>query len=491
MIKLNNVNFSYQEDKKILKNINLLIESGKVIVLAGKSGCGKTTLLKILNGLIPHFVPGTIEGEVTINEKDIRELTFSDISMITGTVFQNPKAQFFCMNSTNELAFESENNGVDPELIKEQIKKCSEKMNISHLLNKDISKLSGGQKQIIACASISILSHDVILLDEPTANLDIQAIQKIKELIAVWKSEGKTIIVAEHRLSYLINLLDELIILENGEITDILNHNEVATMTNKQFNEVGLRSPWAPMLTIDDNEKNHSNDYIEFENIKFKYKYAEDSILDIPFLKIPKGKVTALIGNNGCGKSTLAKYLAGLEKNYFHKFFFLNNKILMSKEVFMVFQDVNNQLSANTVLSEWEICSKKCRDFERESTQLLKELNLEINQEMNPQNLSGGEKQRVAIGEGVIAQSEILILDEPTSGLDYFNMIRIVEVIKKLMKKKKFTVLLITHDYDFLLRLANEVVVLENGRVSDQFELNNNSLSKSTLYFKGSEFKIE
>ncbi|MHD0396637.1 ABC transporter ATP-binding protein [Staphylococcus simulans] len=488
MISIENLTFSYEEGKPILKNINMHINKGNIIVLAGRSGCGKTTLLKLLNGLIPHFMNGIMEGNVTINGKDIQSLTFKDISLYTGTVFQNPKSQFFCMNTTNELAFESENSGMNPDLIKENIMQCTEKMCINHLLNKNLTELTGGQKQMIACASVSIFSHDIIILDEPTANLDVQSIHKIKALITLWKEQGKTIIVAEHRLHYLIDLLDELIILEEGAVKWHFNQADIQKMSNERFNAIGLRSPWSMILEPGYYTENSSESYIEIENIKFKYKHDENDVLNIPKIKLPIGKVTALIGNNGCGKSTLANYLAGLEKDKPPKAYYKKKKIKLEKEIFMVFQDVNNQLSADTVLNEWKTCSKKCKDFENEAKRLLKKLNLEDVKEMNPQCLSGGEKQRVAIGEGVLSQSKLLILDEPTSGLDFINMIHIVKVIKALIENKHITVLLITHDYEFLSRLADEVIVLKNGRVYDQYELNQHTLASVNHYFKGSDF---
>lgn len=220
MIQLENVTFTYNgsEEKGNLKNINLSIRQGEVILLCGESGCGKTTLTRLINGLIPWYYEGELNGIIKVDGKEIREQPLHILSRKIGSVFQNPRSQFFNVDTTSEIAFSCENQGLPEDEIRERIHQTVSLFQIENLIDRNIFHLSGGEKQKIACASVSAGEPEIFVLDEPSSNLDVAAIEDLKHIISCWKSAGKTVIIAEHRLYYLMELADRIIYMQNGEI---------------------------------------------------------------------------------------------------------------------------------------------------------------------------------------------------------------------------------------------------------------------------------
>lgn len=205
MIELQDITFRYKdsEQENSLQNINLSIPTGEVVLLCGKSGCGKTTITRLLNGLVPHFYEGNLSGKVLINGRNIAEQPIHETARMVGSVFQNPRSQFFNIDSTSEVVFGCENMGVAVPKIEELLSQTAHTFHIENLLGRNLFQLSGGEKQKIACASVSMAEPDIFVLDEPTSNLDWESIKNLKDIISVWKKQGKTIVIAEHRLSYL------------------------------------------------------------------------------------------------------------------------------------------------------------------------------------------------------------------------------------------------------------------------------------------------
>ncbi|MEM5780799.1 MAG: ABC transporter ATP-binding protein, partial [Lawsonibacter sp.] len=209
MIELNHVSFQYlNADSGSLRDVSLRVERGECVLLCGQSGCGKTTLTRLVNGLIPHYYDGELSGEASVGGMDVKNAELYETARLVGSVFQNPRSQFFCVDTTGEIAFGCENLGLPPEEIDRRVDCAARELCATDLLGRSIFHLSGGEKQKIACASVSAMEPEVFVLDEPTSNLDIDAIENLKETLRLWKAQGKTILIAEHRLYWLRDLCD-------------------------------------------------------------------------------------------------------------------------------------------------------------------------------------------------------------------------------------------------------------------------------------------
>ena len=219
MIELKNITFSYERrEQGGLRNINLTVKNGECILLCGRSGCGKTTITRLVNGLIPRFYDGELTGQVVIDGKDIADLTMYEISEKVGSVFQNPRTQFFNTDSDSEIAFGLENQGMPTEELRQRVETTAADLEIQSLRNRSLHALSGGEKQKVAFASVYAMNPDIYLLDEPSSNLDMDAIQDLRKHLKLVKQQGKTILIAEHRLYYLMDVVDRIVYMEQGQI---------------------------------------------------------------------------------------------------------------------------------------------------------------------------------------------------------------------------------------------------------------------------------
>ena len=485
MIELKNVTFEYGSAEGAaggigetvsngsLKNINLKINEGEFVLLTGGSGCGKTTILRLINGLIPNFFEGSLEGSVTVDGFDVSHAELYDTAKSVSTVFQNPRSQFFNVDTTSELAFACENQGMEEGEILRRIDNTVAELHLEPLMNRSLFDLSGGQKQKIACTSVAVTGNKIILLDEPSANPDLRTIDELSGLLKKWKNEGKTIIVAEHRISYLWDLADRTVVLKGGQIVRELSRAQMDTISEEELHELGLRSARqteatnrGPELVSGSNAKetlkqvqgdisivqHDSGDttcFLTLQNFRYKYKNGYLA-LNIPQMQIPVGKITAITGNNGDGKTTLLNCLCGLGrrskgsllyngKNY--------NRRQRQKLIFLVMQDVNHQLFTESVLDE--VLISQAEENEEEARRILATLDLEAFADRHPQSLSGGQKQRVAVASAIASGRDIMLFDEPTSGLDYTHMLQIGEILRSLKDQGK-TVIVVTHDRELI-----------------------------------------
>ena len=465
MITFKDVSFRYRGSKRkeALSGLNFHINKGETVLFCGGSGCGKSTITRIMNGLIPHFYKGDLTGTVTIDGEDLKGKTLYEINRNTGSVFQNPRTQFFNLDTDAELVFGGENRGMELEEIEENRDRAVTRFQMEDLLHRNIMELSGGQQQRVACASIYCTDPEIYVLDEPTSNLDEASIEALRETLEKLKAEGKTIIVAEHRLYFLKNLADRIFYLKNGRLEEVYTAEEFQKLSQDAIHAMGLRSLDQPKREPLGEKQGKTDGELTVKNLSVRYTdrvKGTKKEINLGNIRIPYGEVVAVIGKNGIGKSTFSRALAGLQKGCRAeilkegKVFGKKDRI---KNCYLVMQDVNHQLFCESVEKEITLGSRE-RD-EARLAELLKRLDLQDLKDTHPMDLSGGQKQRVAIGAALYSGKRILILDEPTSGLDYGQMIRVAEALKEA-KKDVDVILLITHDVELMNACCTAVLDL-------------------------------
>ena len=458
MIEIRELSFKYKGGFNYsLKGINLNVKKGECILLCGRSGCGKSTLLKLMNGIIPEFYNGDISGSVMVNGMNTFTAPIYKLSKNVGSVFQNPKTQFYTTNTTDEIAFGLENYGIEREVINERIKEVEKELHLEKLMNKNIFNLSGGEKQKIAIASIYALNPEIFILDEPSSSLDVKSMKELSLTIKKLKSLGKTIVIAEHRLWYLKDIVDRATYLENGKIIREYSMDEIENLSEDERMRTGLRhSDYKAIERFDDFETSNKGTLLELKNLIFKRNTK--IILSIEDLKFCYGNIIGIVGENGIGKSTLAKIICGLYKENKGKILKddenLNIKSRLNESL-LIMQEVNYQLFTDSVKDEIVLTSNIKDDYVLDTW--LKDMELKNISDRNPHTLSGGQKQRVIILSALLSDKKILFFDEPTSGLDYRNMKIVAKNIKKVKEEDKL-VLIISHDVEFLELVCDEVI---------------------------------
>lgn len=478
MIEFKNLTFEYETEgvKKGVYDINMTINQGACIVLTGPSGSGKTTLTRLMNGLAPNFFKGEMKGQVLIKGQNISEQGIEETASLVGSVFQNPRTQFFNVDTTSELAFGCENLGMPVDEIKERLYQVSRMMNLDKLVDRSIFELSGGEKQRIACGSVLAVYPEILLLDEPSASLDFESIKHLKNVIVKLKAMGKTIVISEHRLHFLMDVADKFYLMENGYIIDCLTSDMINSYSNDMLADLGLRA--SDLDDLQNRPLNHV-DYEPYLHIKHLDLRRKDFQLCVRNLTLNKHEVIGIIGHNGAGKSTFIKALSGLIKS--DSFISINNKKLKENEriqsSMIVMQDVNSQLFTESVEDEIKLSLEK-----DDHQDLLINLNLDDIKDLHPQSLSGGQKQRVAIASALASKKDFLFFDEPTSGLDYSNMIRFSQLIRQ-MKYQVKNLMIITHDIELILKTCDRILVLDQGQVVDDYLLDESGLDKLVSFF--------
>lgn len=464
MITIRDVSFTYSGcETDGIRRINLEISKGECILLCGRSGCGKTTLTRLINGLIPAFYAGTLTGSVRIENQDVTELPLYKIAQRVGSVFQNPRTQFFNVDTDSEIAFGIENEGRPQERLIQRVRQTAEELHIENLRGRNIFELSGGEKQKIAFASVYAMNPDIYVLDEPSSNLDSESIAALQSYIQKIKMQGKTVIVAEHRLYYLTGIADRIVYMEKGEIAGIFTPAEFKSLSSGRRHRMGLRAPdlneVRPDCALDaaavQNGTAHERLELEVKNVSL-YRKKKLILQNLSF-SARAGEIIAITGANGAGKTTFVRALCGLHKETAGSFLW-NGKALKPKErlkrAYMVMQDVNYQLFAESVEAE---CSFGLKAVKAESVKAaLDALHLSALRTRHPVSLSGGQKQRVAVAAGRVSGKPLLVFDEPTSGLDYDSMAQVSTLIRSLAAHR--IVFIVTHDYEFIYKTCTRVL---------------------------------
>ena len=490
MISFNHVSYRYPfQDTDAVSDLTFNVSPGSVVLVTGVSGCGKTTLMRLANGLCPHYYEGTLSGNVKIFGKDTQTSSVSEISELVGTLFQDPEDQFFALNVRDEMGFALKTAGIDAKTVEKRIDDVAQRLRISELLKNSISALSEGQKQRVALAEILVTLPRALILDEPSANLDPEATARLAQELNTLKNAGYAILVVDHRLHWLKDVADEVIVMKEGRICrrgffEILNDETLRR-------EYGLRDAEvidvreilpetdrhncvleAKGLTFDYEHSNHEKGIARFKKLFSSTVAPSDRpvLLENINFTLPIG-ITALIGDNGSGKTTLARLITGLNRGEGE--LFVRGRLMPSNELLkhagLVLQNADHQLQMRSVREKIRACLFAAgQDAENESQieSLLDTFSLLPLADRHPQSLSGGQKQRLVIACALAKDPDILILDEPTSGLDGENMKRVASVLNQAAADGK-AVLLITHDLELLALCAQRALRMHSLKQSN------------------------
>lgn len=443
-IMIRDLTFSYGGNGNQLEHISLDIAAGEVIVMTGPSGSGKSSLTRVINGLIPYFYEGDLSGEVFVDGKPLKEIPSWARGKIAGNVFQDPRSQFFANEVAGEIAFGCENYGYSHEDIQNHVHR----------------------------AAAEAIDPEIYVMDEPSANLDIASTYRFADIIRDLKQQGKTIIIAEHRLYYLMDLADRFLCVQKGKIVREFTAQQMKALSNEEIRALGLRTP--DLHQIEQAEiPSAATSEVVLEVKKLNHSFGETIVAKDVDFQCRKGEVVALIGPNGTGKSTIGRILAGLLKEKSGEVV-LFGKHCRSKgrlgKVWYIPQDLDSQLFGEDLLDELTTGAEVSPERKKAAEEILEALELMPFVKQHPSTLSGGQKQRLALGVALMHEAPIIVLDEPTSGLDGTNMRNVSRMIRKLAKMGR-TIIVITHDAECALACCERAIRLENGCITDDFQI--------------------
>ena len=527
MIEVQELTFKYKNAKKnALQDISLKVDDGDFIGIIGESGAGKTTFCSILNGLIPHHYEGDFYGSVKIDGVDTFDTKPDKLALKVGSVFQDIESQIISQFVEEEILFGLENFGVPADQIEQRIVSALDALGIGELRHREISSLSGGQKQKVVIAAILALEPDILVLDEPTGELDPASSFQIFTLLKKLNEEkGITIIIAEQKIMLLCEFAKKLLVLEEGkmvhlgEIRSTLTHQRemeeagincprVVTLTTEMkkqelipdgvlqpnstcvnakeaaeliqkciSNKPSKESKTEANLSQNDNDKkddgntgNNENAVIEFKNVCFAYNEAS-FVKDIN-LTVQKGDFISLIGSNGAGKTTFSKLCNGLIKPDSGDVFVLGKNTKkekvsnLAKHIGFLFQNPDRQICCDTVKKEITFSLKNngvpAKETEERVNKIISDFGFSPDAE--PFNLSRGQRQHLCLAGLIALNPEILVLDEPTTGLDYRECMYVMQRIKEL-NEQGTTVIMVCHDMEVVLDFAKRVAVMDRGQI--------------------------
>jgi energy-coupling factor transporter ATP-binding protein EcfA2 len=508
IISFKNFNFKYANLKSsTLKNINLDIEPGEKILIAGPSGSGKSTLAHCINGLIPFTYKGTITGQLIVNGIKPYEKSIYEVSNCVGTILQDQDAQFVGLSVGEDVAFSYENNNVSIDEMHAGVKSALNRVGMLPFINETPQSLSGGEKQKVSIAGILTTNANIMLFDEPLANLDPASTNKALDIIDSIHNNGeKTVIVVEHRIEDVIaHNYDKLVLMDSGEIVAIGTPDDI--LASNLLSKYGLREPlylevlkkcginiskkdkiskiensikYKDALLKEYGKLKIKNELAEeipilsLKNISFKYYKDEPyNIKNISF-DINKGEVLSVLGNNGAGKSTIMKIICGINKDIEGNLILDGksmNKLSIKKRaesIGYVMQNPNHMITKDLIFDEVAFGLKnsgfKDKEISEKVEETLKICGLYAYRNWPISALSYGQKKRVTIASILVMNPKIIILDEPTAGQDHRNYVEFMKFLE-LLKNKGISIVIITHDMHLALEYADRAIVINNGTV--------------------------
>jgi len=450
-------------------------------MLAGSSGCGKTTLMRCINGLIPYTYHGELTGGISLYGKDALQIPMADLSQLVGTILQDPERQIIGSYVLNEVAFGLENLAVQREEINQRIDEALNYLGIYHLKGRETFSLSGGEKQKVALAGVLAMRPKILLLDEPLASLDPASAWEALHLFRRLADEGMSILLVEHRVDDVLAINpDTVLYMEEGEqvyygqpagLMDVVDYHQIKLPAKIVFERAKNDPPsgYHPVIQ----KENSPKTLVSFQNVSFKYDLSLPEVLhDINF-DIHKGDVIAILGHNGAGKTTMVKHILGLlkptggtvllEGNDTRQATVANN----AKTVGYVFQSPSQMLFAPTVEEELAFGPHNLRhseqDILRDTKWALETVHLEDERKSPPLALSFGQQKRVSIAAILAMRSRILMMDEPTAGQDYWNYTAFMDAILQMPGFE--SIIFITHDIDLAVIYANRIMLVFNGQI--------------------------